>query len=641
MGNETLKRKDFFKKLLAKDTHEEEILLVSNEPSDNDGNDPLFEKYSRKTIGNRFYSQTMVQPDENGSLGLRPPTLTAGLAPYTGPWTEDEALHFVRRTTYGAKKSLVDTIVPMGMSAAVDSMLVANMNASTQPSQFPLVWYNFTEGGYTYGDLPGVTQGMTWVNNYLFGSYENEGLTGLRVSSNNSWSAGLMLADDTIREKMTQFWYHFIPINSDDMIEARNNMGTCTNAGIMCYNFMNILRANATGNFINMIKAVTKSPGMMIYLGNQFSTAAVPNENFARELLELFMMGKTPVQNYTESDIVAASKILSGWRVENFNFGGSSPVPFNVHFDPTYHNQDNKTFSAFFGNTTIPNQTGANGANELDIFFNMLLQHQGVTIAKYVCRRLYRYFVYYDIDANVETNIITPLANALVNNNWEILPVLKLLFKSQHFFDMANRGVMIKSPFDVLYGTIRTFKMSVAPTSDPDICKLQYQKWAWLDSKIKTDLNQGMMCVPNVSGWKAFYQAPSYYQNWINSGTIQKRQELLFNISTYRYAYITNVLFGIDHIDFVKQFPNTTIQYPDTLIDAVVKYMFPQGLSATYKANLKLQTLLSNQVGDYYWTDAWNNYTSAPTNMSYENIVRERLKSMITTLILLAEYQLM
>jgi uncharacterized protein (DUF1800 family) len=627
MGNKTLQRKDFLKTLMGKNKQLDNTTVEN--PSGN-GDDPLFEKYSRKTIGNRFYSQEMVQPDANGSLGLRPATLTAGLAPYTGPWTEEEALHFIRKTTYGAKKSLFDSIFPMTVSNAVDSMLVANMNASTSPSQFPLVWYNFD----VYGDLPGVTQGLTWVNNYLQST--ETGIDNLRTISNTNWQIGLAIADNTIREKMTQFWYHFIPVNSFDLAEARD-AGTCTNTGIMCYDYMNIFRTNALGNFQTLIKAVSKSPAMLVYLGNQYSTAATPNENFARELLELFMMGKTPVQNYTEEDIIAASKILSGWRVQEF-YGVPS---FNVHFDASYHNQADKTFSSFFGNTTIPNQAGANGANEFDIFFNMLFQHQGLTIAKYICRRLYRYFVYYDIDANIEANIITPLANALVTGNWEMLPVLKLLFKSQHFFDMANRGVMIKSPFDIMFGSIRTFKMNTTPPPAGDVVRKQYEFWNYLHTVTHLKLDQGIMLVPNVSGWKAFYQAPSYYQNWINSNSVQKRQEALSNIAVYQYAFAGDIVFGIDHIDFVRQFPLATIQEPNLLISAITKFMFTQPLSATFIATLKNQTLLGNLTEDHYWTDAWNIYNANPTNTTNENIVKERLRSMVTTLILLAEYQLM
>ena len=84
---------------------------------------------------------------------------------------------------------------------------------------------------------------------------------------------------------------------------------------------MSLLRSNALGNFKSLIKAIAKSPAMLVYLGNQYSTAAIPNENFARELMELFTMGKVPTQNYTEDDIKAASYVLSGWRVANFGAG--------------------------------------------------------------------------------------------------------------------------------------------------------------------------------------------------------------------------------------------------------------------------------------------------------------------------------
>jgi uncharacterized protein (DUF1800 family) len=374
---------------------------------------------------------------------------------------------------------------------------------------------------------------------------------------------------------------------------------------------------------------------MLLYLCNQYSTATVPNENFARELLELFTMGKVPTQNYTEGDVIAASKVLSGWRCASF----VAAYPFAPGFNATYHNQTNKVFSNFFGPTTINNQAGPAGANEFDIFFDMLFTQQDVTIAKYICRRLYRFFVYYDIDANVEANVIVPLSAFLISSNWEMAPVVSKLLKSEHFFDAANKGVMIKSPVDSIAGTLRTLNINTTAvaTANPQIVN-QYTIWHYFHNYANTNLEQGYGLVPNVSGWKAYYQGPTYYQNWINSNSIQRRASLL---TSFVNGFTSGGLsIKIDAIAWVQQWPNATIQNPDALIDIIIQYLLPVDLPATYKTDTKIQTLLGGQVTNNYWETAWNNYVTNPTTTN-TNTVRTRLNSLLTTLLQLAEYQLM
>jgi uncharacterized protein (DUF1800 family) len=476
-----------------------------------------------------------------------------------------------------------------------------------------------------------VPFGTTWTNNNLSYQLGDEiGVNYYRELSHSGWTVGVCLNDaTTIREKMALFWYHLIPVNFDDIKNLEDNSAT------LCHDYIHLLRINALGNFKTLIKAIAKSPAMLIYLGNQYSTATVPNENFGRELLELFTMGKVPVQNYTELDVQSAAKVLSGWRVSSF----TAAYPFSVAFNESGHNQLDKTFSANFGNTVIANQTGANGANEFDIFFDMLFAQQQTTIAKYICRRLYRFFVYYDIDTNIETNVIAPLATLLINSNWEMQPVLSTLLKSEHFFDAANRGVMIKSPLDFILGTLRTLKIDTTAAPGAGQMENQYNLWNYFHVYAFANLEQGFGYVPNVSGWKAYYQDPTYYQNWINSNTIQKRAVLLNSFIDGFFA--GNQTNQFDPIVFVQQFSNTIIQDPDALVDVVIQYLLTVDLPPVYKSNTKVQTLLNGQVTNGYWTTAWNNYVTDPANPTYINIVTERLKALFTTVLQLAEFQLM
>lgn len=619
MGNEKLKRKDFFKSITSLTTNVADV-VDDSPPGDPD---PLFEKYARKTLSGRYYSQNVEVPDINHEL-LRVGNVLSGLAPYTGVWTVWEVTQLLRRAGFGVKKADLDALLLLTPSAAVDALL--NISAPTIPSATPLNNYQ-----NTLPDSGGIALGASWTSNNLTYVNANDGTNNYyRQLSLTSWSWGLCINDGTtIREKMTQFWYHFIPVNFDDIRNQQNNSST------MASDYMSLLRANALGNFKTLIKAIAKTPAMLVYLGNQYSTATIPNENFARELMELFTLGKVPTQNYTEADVIAASKVLSGWRVANFN----AAYPFTPAFNATYHNQTNKLFSLNFSNTTINNQTGVNGANEFDIFFDMLFTQQQTTISRYICRRLYRFFIYYDIDANVEANVIVPLAAFLVSSNWDMAPVVSKLFKSEHFFDVVNRGVMIKSPVDFIAGTLRTLNINTTPAVGTSQLANQYTVWNYFQNYALNNLEQGLGLVPNVSGWKAYYQSPTFYQNWINANAIQKRASILTGFINGFTTGSTSIKF--DPIAFVQQFPNATIQDPDLLIEVIVQYLFAVDLPAAYKIDTKVQTLLGGQVTNVYWTIAWNNYTGTPTNTSFANIVKTRLNSLLTTFLQLAECQLM
>jgi hypothetical protein len=250
--------------------------------------------------------------------------------------------------------------------------------------------------------------------------------------------------------------------------------------------------------------------------------------------------------------------------------------------------------------------------------------------------------VYYDIDTNIEANVIVPLAQHFVANNWEIAPVLDKLFKSQHFYDMANYGVYIKSPFDLILGSMRTFNLNYN-VSDATNYHAQYYVWGAISTRFLVPNDQSMGNMPNVAGWPAYHQNPNFHEYWINSNTVQKRAafiDSIFNGFNLTYNGLTTRI-EVDVIAWVSQFSGATIADPDALVNECVKYLLPVDLSNTAKTNLKVQNLLSNQVQNYYWSDAWNNYISNPTNVSYTNTVKSRLKSLLLAITQLSEYQLM
>lgn len=617
MGDKHFERKEFLQTILGRNFTDVDAAGARAD------SDPLFHKYARKELGPRIYDpSTEAKTGTRGGPQDRAGNVTSGLLPYTGPWQMDQVLHLLRRTCFGARIPDALALSSMTMSAAVDNITTIT-NLPGNPSATPLNNYSSTP------DTSGVAPGSSWTSSNLnyINSADNT-TNSQREQSLQAWSWGLMLnGDSSIREKMVQFWYHFIPINFADIRAMVSNSAT------LSHQYMKYLRDNALGNFNSLIRGIAIQPAMLVYLSNHYSTATAPNENFARELMELFMLGKSPTQNYVEADIKAAARVLSGWKVTSSSF--KAAFPLSVGFDSSKHNTTGpKLFSSFFGNTTIANA----GANEFNTLFDLLLQYQSTTIAKHICRRLYRFFVYYDIDANVETNVIVPLAASLISNNWEMLPVMRQLLKSQHFYDMANRGVMIKSPFDFICNLISTLNINTTVPPGANQLINQYSIWRRFQLQAQNNMEQGYGLVPDVSGWKAYYQGPAYFQNWINSNTIQQRAN--FITSLFNGFTVNGVQVKLDPIATVQQLPNSTISNPDLLVATMAQYLLPMPQDPAYLDQLKTQSLLAGQANNSYWQSAWANYIATPSNTAYKTIVTSRLGSLLSTLVQLAEHQL-
>jgi uncharacterized protein (DUF1800 family) len=372
-----------------------------------------------------------------------------------------------------------------------------------------------------------------------------------------------------------------------------------------------------------MVRAVTTDPGMLRYLNGYLNTKSAPDENYGRELQELFTVGKDGGAKYMEEDVKSAAKVLTGWRID---------ANFNPVFDSTRHDTTNKTFSAFYNNTVITGKAAANGALETDEMLTMIFQKPEV--AKYICRKIYRYFVYYAFDDVVEKNIITPLANAFIANNFEIKPVLKLLFSSEHFYDALYVGCQIKSPVDHVVGFLRQYEITF-PNAISD-----YADAYFLYNNMVNQLNnmgQNPVDPPNVSGWPAYYQAPDFNELWINSDTLPKRNKFTDLMIDAGYTKNGKKVI-VNTILFAKAVCKNPSE-PNILIDSFFSFLLSTNISAALKLSLKTQILLTGQTSDYYWTDAWNIYNTSPNTINF-NIVNTRLKALLKYIMNLPDYQL-
>jgi len=524
----------------------------------------------------------------------------SGLNPYNGPWTVNEIQHLLKRVMFGSAKSDINYFKSKTVSQAVDELI----NPTAPLPSPPVNDYNSN----TVSD-PAVPAGQTWIN-----SPTNDGtINSLRRQSFKKWWTGVLINQDrSIREKITLFWANHFGTETNDIGNAH-----------WMYGHHALLRQNALANFKQLIKAVTIDAGMLRYLNGYLNTASVPDENYARELQELFTVGKDVIPHYTEDDVKKAAKILTGWRINGTNF--------TPYFDPSRHDSTSKQFSTFYNGTTIAGRTGTAGANETDDLINMIFTKSEV--ASFICRKLYRWFVYYKIDGSTEANVIQPLAAIFRSNNYDIKPVLTALFKSEHFFDVLNQGCIIKSPADHVIGCLREFGV-VFPNTTTEYADA-YGMWNYIRGWMQS-MTQDLGDPPGVSGWPAYYQAPLFHEIWINSDTLPKRNRFTDTMITNGYTRNGKKII-IDAVAFAKTLSNPSD--PNALLDETLNLIFRVPLSVSTKQNIKQQILLSNQTQDHYWSDAWNQYIANPSQTNY-NIVNNRLKTLVQYLMSLAEYQL-
>jgi uncharacterized protein (DUF1800 family) len=275
---------------------------------------------------------------------------------------------------------------------------------------------------------------------------------------NIRWLEEMINNEGQLREKMSLFWHgHFAcrVINSYFQQEL-----------------LQTIRENALGNFKDLLREVSKSPSMLSFLNNQQNRKKKPNENFAREVMELFTMGRG---NYTETDVKESARAFTGWA---FNLKGE------FEFRKFQHDTDSKTILGKTGNF--------DGDDVLDI---LLEQKQ---TAKYITKKIYKYFVNDTVDEkNVEW-----LSNRFYESGYDIKKLMEDIFTAGWFYDEKNIGTKIKSPIELLAGIRRLLPMEM----ENDQAQILFQR----------TLGQILFYPPNVAGWPGG-------KTWIDSSSLMLR----------------------------------------------------------------------------------------------------------------------
>lgn len=544
----------------------------------------------------------------------RRPRVVAGLTPYTGTFGKEQITHLLKRTMFGAKKADIDFFTGKTLTEAINTLLTEP--AALTDAQLPLRYYADSTG------VPAETMpmGTTWAYKQQNGNYDGQRRTSLKAW----WVGNMVNQPRSIFEKMVLFWHNHFATEIVD-----------TNSSYFFEHLM-LIRKYTMGNFKAFTKAMTIDANMLRYLNGYLNKKTAPDENYARELQELFTLGKGPNSQYTEADVKAAARLLTGWSIVNQAETpvGSGKYYWKIALNTTNHDTTAKQFSSFYGNKVITNtvNTEAGALKELDDLLDMIFAKDEV--AMYICRRIYRFFVYYDIDATIETEVITPLAAIFRQSNYDIKPVLKTLFSSEHFFETGLKACLIKSPLENIVGFLREFNAVLPAITTAPATEVipMYNALNNIVSNAATQA-QNIADPPNVSGWPAYYQEPGFHENWINTDTFPKRLVYSDSLLTGTRSGIT-----VDVLKFTDQF-GTDADDPNTLITRVMEILYRVPPTQAMVSYLKTTILLGGQASDHYWTDAWLAYKTNPT-VANTNIVKTRLQSFYLFITRNPEYQL-
>lgn len=523
------------------------------------------------------------------------------ITPYTGPFGRPELQHLLRRSLFGCTTADRAYFEGMSLDQVVDELLTF-ANDTTPP-----VRAYTDENGDPNGIDAAVPFGSTWVDTPITPLNDTDVIE-VRIRSFAAWWMGLMRGQQrNLREKLTLFWHNHLPTQVSIVYQSE-----------MQYRQNQLLRSGCKGNFKQLIHDVSVEPAMLFYLNGYLNVAAAPDENYARELFELFTLGQG--SGYTEADVQAAARVLTGWTfmVEN---GGTPVLPQTLFFPPN-HTASDKQFSAFFNNTVIQGQTGPDaGETELNALLDMIITVP--ECSRFICRELYRFFVHGEISAEAEAEVIGPLAQLFRENvdaPDQIAIVLRALLTSDHFFSNAIRGCMVKNPVDLVVGDLRLFDF---PIPDPGLVEARYLvdlEHYWLTAYAGMNL----MAPPNVAGWPAYYLYPSYDELWLDTATYPQRNNSLLAVVYGSVETPSNTVqpgsadlaFRLDIIAFVQQLSDPAD--PNALITDLVDLLYVNPISDAVKLQLKHFYLLFGQVSDIYWTEAYEAYIADPntTNMT-------------------------
>lgn len=411
--------------------------------------DPLFETPRR--FRHLFKERSAKSSDK---MALPPPVQTAtGLDPYDQPLSFRESAHLFRRATFGGSVEQVREATGQLASQVTKQIIQEGLERSApDPPSWREEWPPW--GGTEADKQAYFDKQFGWASELVA-----------------VWMTRMVTGG--LRDRMMLFWHDHFATERDTYFYS-----------ILAYKYLSTLHKHALGNFRDFTIAVGIDPSMLVYLDGRLSTRQSPNENYARELLELFTMGEFDRYgnpNYIQTDIVELSRALTGYQV-NYTY-------FTAHLTQSLRDNKEKTI---LGRTGKFNFGGAH---------RVLFEERPTQIAYFMASKLYTEFVY----VTPHEAVVEELAQCFIDHDFEIAPVLEALFSSQHFYSEEVIGAQVKSPTALFAGLFRAFGQGVPERSGWDRIR-----W-WMEQQ-----SQRLLDPPNVAGWPG-------YRTWISTSSLPQR----------------------------------------------------------------------------------------------------------------------
>lgn len=495
------------------------------------------QKLERNTMNRRLFLRLPFKDVVLEDSDTRDSSLlqnVSSIGEYTKPLVLSDVYHLLRRLTFAPTYDTASVLVGKTAAEAIDSLL----GNSVLPLENLPTWINDVTENPKGADI--------FTQNGIYSRWSSQ------FANFQSWWINRMINERmTVSEKLTTFWSgHFTSeFAFDDNFIPPQQLFRQYQA------FYN----DKLGSFKKMVFDITLDGAMLVYLGGSLNIKGKPNENYARELMELFTMG---IGQYTEGDIQEAARILTGWKVGLYNDEPALNGYFAPYFSPTLHDTGAKQFLG----VTIPARDGDSNTEylvktqEIQKLVDILFERRSDAIAKFMARKLYRFFIYSNPNGGDE-EFISELGKEFKNNDFEIKPTLKKLLTSELFFAEENRGVQIKTPLEFVVGMGRQLGVSL---NDPV-------------GQTRT-LEQSLMDPPNVAGWDG-------YRTWISTKTYPARRK-----------YATDVVNSMNDsqlLSFAKQFPD--YKDADKVTTAIELYLLPKEISTGRHINYRDDVLLQKQ----------------------------------------------
>lgn len=546
----------------------------------------------------------------------------ASLTPYQGALGERRAAHLLRRTCFRYTKQHIQQLASMNADQAVNDLLALRPLELDQPI-------------YDNPNTPAVEQ--TWL---LPPGPVDPALETPHQQRTIGWWLNEALEDTGIGHKMTFFFHQYLATNITTVNHAT------------FFDYLTLLRWGCLGNFKKLVTKMVADNTMLFYLNGHQNSKNSPNENFAREFFELFTIGKGPLiapgdyTHYTEDDIVQAARVFTGWlAVKNrTTIDPETSIP-RGSATISRHDTGVKTFSDKFQNTVIPGGTTATAMyTELDALVNMVFA-QPETARNFV-RRAYRYFVHTNITQEIEDDIIEPLAESLRSNNYEIVPMLRKLLKSQHFYDLDDStnadeiiGGLIRSPLELALQSISFFGITIPNPYTENTKHYITFYYSGVYERMLGLANLSIFYPPDVAGYPAYYQEPEFSRHWFSSTSIISRYKLSQMLLTGKRAIGGSPTSSIGiKLDIVPWIRNSGISLdpsnPYQLVKDLLDYMLPVEVDDE-RFNYFYDQIFLDGLPAYDWTQEWQNYLSTG-NQTEVKIPLERL---INHIMFSPEYQ--